>query len=110
MALMRATPRIVLDLHIRVSAANRAGLFAFLRRAIPYYERPGGIRVCVFEDRADASRLIERIEYSDVNAFDRDQVRVAEDPEMKRWLDEWRGLLEGPPRVRVYSEVPLENG
>lgn len=44
--------RIVLDLLIRVPPARRASLIAFLERAVPIYEEPGGIRVALLADRS----------------------------------------------------------
>lgn len=100
--------RIVLDLLIRVQPAKRAALIAFLERAVPFYEEPGGIRVSLLADRADPSRMIERVEYKDAAAFDADQRRVSEDPRMKTLLEEWRSLLNGPSEVQVYQEIPLD--
>lgn len=96
---------VVLDLEISVSEPRLAELLAFLRRAVPFYEEPGGIRVTLLRDEQRPGRYIERVEYSDESAFEFDQRRVAEDEHMKALLAEWRGLLQEPPVVRVYRST-----
>jgi hypothetical protein len=95
----------MLELHLRASAApgRRCELIEFLRAAIPFYEQPGGIRVRVLWDVADPDRFVEVVEYVDRRAYDRDQVRVEQDAEMRGYLSRWRGLLAGPPLVETYE-------
>lgn len=100
--------RIELHLRIRASAGRREDLIGFLRRAIPFYESPGGIRIRLLEDRSDPDRFIEVVEYAGEEAYRRDERRVASDPEMRRWLDEWRALLAEPPVVEVYRDATAE--
>lgn len=94
----------MIELHLRGQAApgGREDLLAFLAEAIPFYEKPGGIRVRLLWDTTDPGRFIEIVEYADQEAHDRDQVRVAEDPEMGEYLRRWRDLLAGPPQVETY--------
>jgi quinol monooxygenase YgiN len=98
-------PRVILHLRIRTLPGRRDALFTFLREAIPFYERPGGIRVSLYEDASDADRFVEVVEYADASAFDADQIRVERDAEMRGWLGRWRELLQGPPEVEVYRDV-----
>lgn len=95
----------VIELHLRgvVAAGRRDDLAAFLAEAIPFYERPGGIRVRVLWDLTNPDRFLEIIEYADQGAHDRDQLRVQTDPEMLGYLHRWRGLLAGPPQVESYG-------
>ena len=95
---------VVIELHLRgvAAAGRREDLAAFLADAIPFYERPGGIRVRVLWDVADPDRFVEIIEYADQGAHDRDQLRVQTDPEMLGYLGRWRSLLAGPPQVETY--------
>ena len=95
---------VVIELHLRgtAQAGRRDDLAAFLAEAIPFYERPGGIRVRVLWDVADPDRFLEIIEYAGQGAHDRDQLRVQTDPEMLAYLHRWRGLLAGPPQVETY--------
>jgi hypothetical protein len=95
----------VIELHLRgrVAAGRRADLVEFLGEAIGFYERPGGIRVRVLWDLADPDRFVEVIEYADRQVYDRDQVRVDHDPEMKDYLRRWRALLAEPPHVHTYE-------
>lgn len=99
---------VVIELHLRgvAAAGRRDDLIAFLAEAIPFYERPGGIRVRVLWDLADPDRFVEVIEYADQDAHDRDQLRVQSDPEMLAYLHRWRGLLAGPPQIETYRVTP----
>ncbi len=102
---MTGPVRVVLDLEISVADLRLAELLAFLRRAVPFYEEPGGIRVTLLRDDQRPGRYVERVEYADESAFELDKRRVAEDEHMKRLLAEWRGLLDGPPAVKMYRSV-----
>ncbi|MCA0176484.1 MAG: antibiotic biosynthesis monooxygenase [Proteobacteria bacterium] len=92
-----------LHLHLRVPPGGADALRAFLARAIPFYEAPGDISVRLLQQVDDPDVFIEVVAYATVAAFDADQQRVEHDPEMQRWLAEWRTLLAGPPRVVVYA-------
>lgn len=97
--------RMILHLRIRARPGARDALLSFLREAIPFYERPGGIRVSLFEDASDPDRFVEVVEYADAAGFEADQARVREDPEMGARLERWRELLQGSPEVEVYRDV-----
>ncbi|TVQ64365.1 MAG: hypothetical protein EA379_01800 [Phycisphaerales bacterium] len=95
---------MTIHLRLRVAAARRDEFLAFLRDAVPFYERPGGIRVRLLRDERDPETYIEVIEYASRDAYERDQQRVEHDLEMRARLQRWRALLEGPPVVEVYAE------
>ena len=99
----------MIELHLRgrVAAGRREDLVAFLREAIPFYERPGGIRIRLMWDVADADRFIEVVEYADQRIHDTDQARVADDPEMVGYLRRWHELLAEPPQVETYRHDPF---
>lgn len=97
---------ITLYLH-GVVHTSRADLEAFLARALPTYEAPGGIRTRLQWDLDDERRFVEIIEYADRRAYDADQVRIDEDPDMVRLLAEWRTHLVGPVRVEAFEESDL---
>jgi hypothetical protein len=101
----------VIELHLRGRAApgRRADLVAFLREAVPFYERPGGIRIRLLWDVTDADRFVEVVEYVDQDTHDRDQVRAAGDAEMQGYLRRWRALLAEPPQVEVYRVDPMRS-
>ncbi|HYD54993.1 MAG TPA: antibiotic biosynthesis monooxygenase [Gemmatimonadaceae bacterium] len=96
---------IHIHLHCRVAPERRDDLLRFLARAFPTYEAPGGIRMRLYERRDDPGTLIEVVEYESVEAYERDQRRVVEDPAMRALLAEWRALLAEPPRVETWEEV-----
>jgi quinol monooxygenase YgiN len=95
----------ILHLGIRVTEGNEERLLALLREAVPYYEQPGDIRIRLLRSRSEPRRFIEVVEYADRSAHDRDQIRVANEPRMKGFLERWRALLEGPVEVETYEEV-----
>lgn len=98
---------VEVHLRIRVRGDQRAAFLEFLREAIPFYERPGGIRVTLWEEPANPGRFIERIEYATRADYETDDRRVRNDPRMKRFLERWRGLLDGPPEVEVFERVSV---
>ncbi|MGE5156013.1 MAG: hypothetical protein ACM3JP_00780 [Betaproteobacteria bacterium] len=104
----------MVELHLRgrVAPGRRDDLIAFLAEAIPFYERPGGIKVRLLWDVADQDKFIEAVEYADQDTYDRDQTRVEVDTEMVEYLRRWRDLLTGPPQVETYSRslVPSRPG
>jgi len=100
---------IELHLRIRVAPGRRDDFFAFLRDAIPFYERPGGIRIRLLQMRDDPDCFIEVVEYRDRGAYEQDQVRVESDPAMKATLSRWRELLAEPVQVVAYDLYPLES-
>ncbi|MBX3386043.1 MAG: hypothetical protein KF768_05690 [Phycisphaeraceae bacterium] len=92
---------------MRIRSERRGELLAFLREAVPFYERPGGIRVTLWQCRTNADLYIERVEYVSRAAYEADDARVRQDPEMRSYLDRWRAILDGPPEVEVYERVEL---
>ena len=97
----------MLILRFPVPAHRHDGLLAFLARAKPYYEQPGGIRVRLLRSRDDPGQFVEIVEYRDEEAYERDQARVASDPRMKALLEEWRGFHSGPSTVEAWQEIPI---
>jgi len=94
------------DLHlgIRVTEEKRTEFMAFLRQARELYERPGGIRVRLLRHKSDPQRYIEIMEYTG-DAFEADQVRVEQDPEMIAALKTWRTLLAEKPQVDIWEDI-----
>lgn len=95
--------RIDLHLRCRVLPGKREEFLAFLKEARSFYEAPGGITVRLLTDVNDDHRFIELILYDSINDFNKDQLRVANDPEMKEYLSRWRSLLAEAPTVEVYQ-------
>jgi quinol monooxygenase YgiN len=100
-------PAMELHLRITVAPGGRERFFAFLREAIPFYESPGGIRIRLLEDADDDHHFIEVVEYETVEAYQRDQHRVAHDPEQQRFLQRWRALLAAPPQIETYRRAEI---
>ncbi len=99
---------MVILLKGRVRPGRREDLVRFLRDAVPCYERPGGIRTRLLRDVDDPDAFIELIEYADRGTYERDQQRVATDPEMRGYLERWRALLADAPLVETYEELTAE--
>ena len=100
---------ITLYLHGRV-AGTREPLEEFLRRARLVYDEPGGIRTRLQWSETDPARFVEIIEYADRATYDADQLRIETDPRMRALLAQWHTLLDGPPQVEAFEEVPLVQG
>ncbi|MBS0196417.1 MAG: hypothetical protein JSR77_06640 [Planctomycetes bacterium] len=100
---MTHTGRVDLHLRCRVADGRREEFLAFLREAILYYESPGGITIRLLADLKDDHRFIELVLYDDLSVYERDQERVANDPQMKVFLARWRSFLAEPPIVEVYG-------
>ncbi len=92
-----------LHLRLRVPQGGEPSLCAFLKDAIPFYEKPGGIRVRLVRRHDDPLAFIEIVEYATRADYEADQHRVERDPEMKRYLERWHSLLDGPPTVEVWA-------
>jgi hypothetical protein len=97
--------RRVLHLRIRTRSSGPAELFSFLKAAVPFYESIGCVRVRLLRNIDDPTRYIEVIEYEDLEAFEKDQLRVANDPQMHGYLEVWRSLLSGGVEVETYEDV-----
>ena len=104
------TPAVSLHLRIKVKEGKREALFAFLREAIPFYDRRGDSRTRLLADPHDDHRFIELIEYDTQEAYERGEWEVEHDPEMQAYLKRWRELLAEPPVVEVWREEDLGPG
>jgi len=100
-------PGPIVSLVYRIPAARRAELLAFLRDAVPFYERPGGIRVGLYESADEPGLYLELVAYADEAAYAADQTRVERDAEMVATLDRFRAVVGGPTEVRRMRSVPL---
>jgi len=99
---------VVLRLAIRVRPGERENLLEFFRQAFPFYEAPGGIQMRLLQQLDDPDSFIEEVRYQGGAEYERDNVRVESDPEMKQYLDRWRSLLAGRPEVTAYREVTAD--
>jgi hypothetical protein len=101
---------MIIQLRGRVAEGRWDDLVSFLRKAIPFYQGPGGIRVRLLRDAGDPSAFIEIIEYETQAAYAADQRRVDSDPAMIARLVEWRGLLAGPIEAQTLRDVTPADG
>ena len=97
----------MLMLRFSVATRRHEDLLAFLARAKPYYEEPGGIDVRLFRNLSTPEQFIEVVTYRDEAAYRRDQHRVENDPRMKALLAEWRSLHLDGVGVETYAEVVI---
>lgn len=100
-------PGPIISLVYRVSPEKRAGLLEFLRRNFPFYERPGGVRMALYESMDEPGFLFELVAYDSEESFAADQERVEKDPEMRSVLSEWKRFIESPVEFRRMRPVPL---
>lgn len=96
---------MVLYLRFRAQEHYRGELFEFLRKAVPYYEQPGGIRVRLFQSLSAPDVFLEVVEYKDRETYELDQQRVGRDSKMKALLEEWHSLHAGPVTAEAYYEL-----
>lgn len=100
----------IITLVYRVSPERREEMLTFLQDAFPIYERPGGIRMALYESMDEPGLFFELVAYASEEAYAQDQERVANDPEMKGVLSGWKALLEGPVEFRQYRPVEVAAG
>lgn len=100
----------LITLSYRVAPEQRELLLAFLRRAFPRYESPGGLRMGLYEDRKEPNRFLELVAYSDEASYAADQKRIEQEPEMQALLAEWRALLDGSLEVGELRPLLLGEG
>ncbi len=95
----------ILHLRIKTLGEGTEALFSFLKSAIPFYESSGDVRIRLLRQVDDPTRFIEVIEYDSLEAFNKDQQRVDNDPQMRSNLQTWRSLLEERIEVETYEDV-----
>lgn len=100
-------PGPIVSLVYRIPAERRPELLAFLRDAVPFYERPGGTRVGLYESADDPGLYLELVAYADETAYAADQARVEHDAEMLATLARFRAVVNGPVEVRRMKPVAL---
>jgi hypothetical protein len=101
-------PTVLVHLRIHVTPDRQAELREFLREAIPFYEAPGGIRVCLLSKDGEPEHFIEQIEYADERTYQEDDERTRSDSTMGQYLARWRSMLAEAPTVEVYREASLD--
>lgn len=92
-------------LHLTIRVNDSVKFIDFLRRALPFYEAPGGITVRLLQKFDDPRSFIEIVEYRDKSTYDQDQQRVQSHPEMQDYLQAWRGLLAAPATIESYYDI-----
>lgn len=97
----------IVSLVYRVAPERRADVLALLRDAFPLYERPGGIRMGLYESMDEPGLWLELVAYAGEGEYAADQVRVESDPEMRKVLGAWKALLAGPVEVRKLRPLAL---
>ena len=99
-------PGPIVSLVYRVPPSRRAELLAFLRDALPFYERPGGIRVGLYESADEPGLFMELVAYAGEGQYAADQDRVEHDPAMLAVLERFRAVVGGPVEVRRMKPAP----
>lgn len=90
-------------LHLEVEPRDPKALADFCRRAFPVYESVGGCHMALYEDRARPGVFDEVGYYLTAADLARAEKALTEDPAQAALIKEWRALLKGPPRVRVFE-------
>lgn len=98
-------PGPIVSLVYRLPSSRREGLLSFLEEAIPLYERPGRIRVGLWESADEPGLYLELVAYADEEAYVTDQERVDHDAEMQTMLGRFKAAVDGPVEVRRMRPV-----
>jgi hypothetical protein len=98
----------IIQLKFTLPSTDTGSLYTFFKRAIPFYESPGSIRIRVLRHTLNPCQFIEVVEYGSMEAFQQDQHRVGHDTEMQGYLQEWHSLLSGEVNVDEYEDVTEE--
>ena len=70
---------VVLHLEIEVAPEKRDAFLAFCRKAFPVYEKTGGCRMVLYEDRSNPNRFDEVGYYDSMEDYDRSERAIEED-------------------------------
>lgn len=93
-----------LMLGVSVAPEQLPAFEAFLRRAIPHYERLGGVRVRLLQSARDQREFLEIIECEDTSVLERETARTDHDAEIVPLIKEWRTLLAAGPTVETFID------
>ncbi|HCF62727.1 MAG TPA: hypothetical protein DFS52_32650 [Myxococcales bacterium] len=96
----------VVSLAYKVPVAKRGELLALLSDAFPFYERPGGIRMGLYESRDEPGLFLEVVAYASEADREADDLRL-ETPAYKEVLANWHALMEGELQVMRLQPVEL---
>ena len=100
-------PAPIVSLVYRLPLERKAAFLEFLGEAVPLYERPGGIRVGVYESLDEPGLFLELVSYASLGAYEADQLRVDHDPEMVATLTRFKAVVAGPIEVRRMQPIAL---
>lgn len=100
-------PAPIVSLVYRLPPERRSSLLEFLEEARPLYERPGGIRVGLYESLDEPGLFLELVSYASSGAYEADQLRVDQDPEMVATLARFKAVVAGPVEVRRMRPIAL---
>ncbi len=99
----------VVAMNYSVSPEKRLALFRFMEEAIPFYEKPGGIRVKLYESADVPGTFLELVAYASRKIYEQDQYRIENDPEYRRVLSEWHKFFEGELKIsRMLPALPVD--
>lgn len=98
-------PAPIVSLVYRLPPERRSALLEFLEEALPLYERPGGVRVGLYESLDEPGLFLELVSYASTGAYEADQLRVDQDPEMVATLARFKAVVSGPVEVRRMRSI-----
>ncbi|MGI5862935.1 MAG: GNAT family N-acetyltransferase [Myxococcales bacterium] len=97
------------SLAYKVPLEKRGELLALLSDAFPFYERPGGIRMGLYESRDEPGVFLEIVAYASEADRAADEQRL-DTPEYQEILGRWHALMEGELQVMRLEPVELGTG
>lgn len=96
----------VVAMSYSVAPENRAALLRFMAETIPFYEKPGGIRVKLYESADEPGTFLELVAYSSRKVYDEDQYRIENDAEYRKVLAQWHSFFKG--ELQISRMMPLD--
>ncbi|MGO3928293.1 antibiotic biosynthesis monooxygenase family protein [Rhodopseudomonas pseudopalustris] len=99
-----------IHLKLRCRGPDGQDLIDYLREAAPFYQELPGVTIRLLRNVERPGEFVEIVEYATREAFDADQIRIAEDQQMLKLLGRWRALLTEPPVVEHYEDISTSIG
>lgn len=93
-------------LHIKMRALGEPSqVIALIRSSKPFYQAMGGTGFRVLQNVDDPAQILVEIEYEANAALELNRNKVASDPMMRTFLQDWRAILAGNADIYVYENV-----
>jgi hypothetical protein len=97
--------RRTLQLRFTLPIADSTQLVAMIKAATPFYQMFGNAEVRLLQNVDDPAKFVQEIEYDAQEDWEQSRQRIASDPRMQVYLQNWRTMFPGALEMDVYQEV-----